>query len=54
LEYLDVPVPIANQAVWSVTLEGSPNGGHTFWKGFKKETLIGLELHHLAPSQDRD
>lgn len=54
LEYLDVPVPIANQASWSVTAEGSPIGGHTYWKGFKKETLIGLELHHLAPIPDPD
>jgi predicted dienelactone hydrolase len=49
LEYLNVPTPIANQAVWSIDEHGRPGESHTYWKGFKRHTLIGLEIHHLAP-----
>ncbi len=45
--YLDVPVPIANQAKWSQNPDGTFKEDHTYWKGFRQWTCVGLELHHL-------
>jgi hypothetical protein len=46
--YLDV-VPNGKDAVWSVDAEGRPDAGHTYWKGFKRGTAVGLVLEHATP-----
>lgn len=45
-EYLDVRIPIANQTRWSQNPDGTFREDHTYWKGFRQWTCIGLELHH--------
>jgi predicted dienelactone hydrolase len=46
--YLDV-VPNGKDAVWSVDRDGKPAATHTYWKGFKRGTAVGLILEHAAP-----
>ena len=45
--YLDV-VPDAKDAVYSVDREGRPDARHTYWKGFKARTAVGLKLEHAT------
>ena len=45
--YLDV-VPDAKDAVYSVDREGKPDARHTYWKGFKARTAVGLKLEHAT------
>jgi predicted dienelactone hydrolase len=45
--YLDV-VPNGKDAVYSVDRDGKPNATHTYWKGFKRATAVGLILEHRA------
>lgn len=47
--YLDV-VPQGKDAVWSTNPQGMPDEKHTYWKGFKRGTAVGLVLEHAAPA----
>jgi predicted dienelactone hydrolase len=46
--YLDV-VPHGKDAVFAVDPEGKPTATHTYWKGFKRGTAVGLILEHAKP-----
>ncbi len=46
--YLDV-VPNGKDAVYSLDKDGKPTPTHTYWKGFKRRTAVGLVLEHLPP-----
>jgi predicted dienelactone hydrolase len=48
--YLNV-VPAGKDAVYSVDRDGKPGPTHTYWKGFKRGTAVGLMLEHLNPGQ---
>ncbi|GGR51678.1 hypothetical protein GCM10008959_11200 [Deinococcus seoulensis] len=50
-EYLNVPVPVSNNAKYSRNADGTPKADDTYWKGFKDRTARGLELYHLMPKQ---
>jgi predicted dienelactone hydrolase len=50
MAYLDV-VPIGKDAVYSVDRDGKAGPTHTYWKGFKRGTAVGLMLEHLTPGQ---
>ena len=41
--YFDV-VPQGRNAVYAVDRDGTPQPGHTYWKGFKRGTAVGLVL----------
>jgi predicted dienelactone hydrolase len=47
--YLDV-VPSGGEAVYAVDREGRELPAHTYWKGFKRGTAVGLTLEHAAPA----
>lgn len=47
--YLDV-VPNGKDAVWAIGRDGSPGPAHSYWKGFKRGTAVGLRLEHAAPA----
>ena len=46
--YLDV-VPHGKDAVYAVDRDGKPAVTHTYWKGFKRGTAVGLILEHARP-----
>jgi predicted dienelactone hydrolase len=46
--YLDV-VPHGKDAVFSMDRDGKPAATHTYWKGFKRGTAVGLVLEHAKP-----
>ncbi len=46
--YFDV-VPNGKDAVYSVDRDGKPTPTHTYWKGFKRGTAVGLILEHAPP-----
>ncbi len=46
--YLDL-VPNGKDAVYAVDRDGKPSAAHTYWKGFKRATAVGLMLEHAAP-----
>jgi predicted dienelactone hydrolase len=48
--YLDV-VPIGKDAIYSVDRDGKPNANHTYWKGFKRATAVGLTLEHRTAAK---
>lgn len=48
--YLDV-IPIAKDGVYALDKEGKPTSAHTYWKGFKPRTAVGLTLDHAAPAR---
>jgi predicted dienelactone hydrolase len=48
--FLDV-VPSGKDAVYSVDRDGKPTPTHTYWKGFKRGTTIGLLLEHMPPTR---
>jgi predicted dienelactone hydrolase len=48
--YLDV-VPSGKDAVYAVDRDGKPTAAHTYWKGFKRATAVGLMLEHAAPAR---
>lgn len=48
--YLDV-VPVGKDAVFAVGRDGIPAEGHTYWKGFKRGTAVGLILERLGAEQ---
>ena len=47
--YLDV-VPSGSEAVYAVDREGRELPTHTYWKGFKRGTAVGLTLEHASPA----
>lgn len=49
--YLDV-VPHGKDAVFSVDEKGVPTPAHTYWKGFKRGTAVGLAFERLPPAHD--
>jgi predicted dienelactone hydrolase len=48
--YLDL-VPSGKDGVWAVDRDGKPTNAHTYWKGFKRSTAVGLILEHAAPAR---
>ena len=46
--YLDV-VPQGKDAVFAMDRDGKPAATHTYWKGFKRGTAVGLMLEHSTP-----
>ena len=48
--YLDL-VPNGKDAVFAVDPSGKPQQAHTYWKGFKRRTAVGLVFEHLAPAR---
>jgi predicted dienelactone hydrolase len=46
--YLDV-VPHGRDAVYAMDRDGKPTAAHTYWKGFKRGTAVGLILEHAKP-----
>ncbi len=46
-EYLDL-VEVAEEGVWSVAEDGTPNAGHTYWAGFPERTAKGLRMEERA------
>jgi hypothetical protein len=49
-EYFNV-VPNGKDAVYSMDRDGKPTPAHTYWKGFKRATAVGLVLEHAAPAK---
>ncbi len=50
--YLDV-VPQGKDAVFALDRAGTPAPTHTYWKGFKRGTAVGLVLEHHRPDVTR-
>ncbi len=48
--YLNL-VPVGKDGVYAVDRDGKPGPTHTYWKGFKRGTAVGLMLEHLTPGQ---
>jgi len=48
--YLDL-VPNGKDAVYAVDRDGKPTAAHTYWKGFKRSTAVGLMLEHASPGR---
>jgi len=48
--YLDV-VPHGKDAVYAVDRDGKPTTAHTYWKGFKRSTAVGLILEYAAAAR---
>jgi predicted dienelactone hydrolase len=48
--YLDV-VRNGKDAVFAHDGDGNPQPTHTYWKGFKRGTAVGLVLEHSAPAR---
>jgi predicted dienelactone hydrolase len=48
--YLNV-VPNGKDAVFSMDRDGKPTATHTYWKGFKRATAVGLTLEHAGPAK---
>lgn len=46
--YFDV-VPDGKDAVYAMDRDGKPLPAHTYWKGFKRGTAVGLILEHAKP-----
>lgn len=46
--YLSV-LASGKDAVYSVDRDGKPTAAHTYWKGFKRGTAVGLMLEHAGP-----
>ncbi|MEZ5286250.1 MAG: M1 family aminopeptidase [Vicinamibacterales bacterium] len=46
-----ITVPHGRDAVWSMNRDGTPTAEHTYWKGFARNTAVGLSLEHLLPGQ---
>jgi predicted dienelactone hydrolase len=42
-------VPNGKDAVFAMDRDGKPTATHTYWKGFKRATAVGLVLEHAAP-----
>ena len=48
--YLDV-VKNGKDAVWGIDRDGKPTPSHTYWKGFKRGTAVGLILERARPAR---
>jgi predicted dienelactone hydrolase len=48
--YLSV-VPSGKDAVFAMDRDGKPTAAHTYWKGFKRGTAVGLKLEHAEPAK---
>ena len=46
--YLDV-TPHGKDGVFALDRDGKPTGKHTYWKGFKRGTAVGLMLERAKP-----
>ena len=46
-------VPNGKDAVYAMDRDGKPLPTHTYWKGFKRGTAVGLVLEHAAPGGSR-
>ncbi len=46
--YFEV-VPNGKDGVYAMDREGKPAATHTYWKGFKRSTAVGLILEHAKP-----
>ena len=44
-------VPNGKDAVYAIDRDGKPTAAHTYWKGFKRGTAVGLILEHAAPQR---
>ncbi len=44
-EFFNV-VPNGKDGVFSIDRDGKPTAAHTYWKGFKRGTAVGLMLEH--------
>jgi predicted dienelactone hydrolase len=49
LAYFDV-VPNGKDAVFAMDRDGTPQPAHTYWKGFKRGTAVGLVLERGTPA----
>ncbi len=49
LAYFDV-VPQGKDAVFALDRDGTPLPTHTYWKGFKRGTALGLVLERGTPA----
>jgi predicted dienelactone hydrolase len=47
--YLDV-VPNGRDGVFALDADGAPRAEHTYWKGFKRATAVGLTMEHRSPA----
>lgn len=47
--YLDL-ITQSNDGKWSQNSDGSYKADHTYWKGFKNRTAVGMEMYHAAPT----
>ncbi len=52
LAYFDV-VPRGQDAVYALDRDGTPLATHTYWKGFKRGTAVGLVLERGLPAPPR-
>ncbi|HHZ07602.1 MAG TPA: dienelactone hydrolase [Rhizobiales bacterium] len=41
----------AAEGIWSTNDDGTPRPDHTYWKGFRNRTAIGLRLSRAAPGK---
>ena len=48
--YFDL-VPNGKDGVYAMDRDGKPAATHTYWKGFKRGTAVGLILEHAVPSR---
>jgi predicted dienelactone hydrolase len=48
--YLAV-VPNGKDAVYAIDRDGKPGPAHTYWKGFRRATAVGLILEHAGPGK---
>jgi len=48
--YFEV-VPNGRDAVYAVDPDGTPQPTHTYWKGFRRGTAVGLVLEHRPPGE---
>ena len=46
--YFEV-VPNGKDGVFAMDRDGKPLPTHTYWKGFRRGTAVGLMLEHLKP-----
>jgi len=47
--YFDL-IPNGKDAVYAIDRDGKPTATHTYWKGFKRGTAVGLILEHAKPN----
>jgi len=52
LAYLTV-IPVGKDAVYAMDRNGAPQATHTYWKGFKRGTAVGLVLEHERAAPPR-